>query len=232
MRTCCKCQDTKDDNCFYPVSGGKYFDSLCKRCRNIHVQKWRKENHNKIIKQQKKYFIKNKEKIIKYKKEEYQKNIEKYKEKGKLYRKNNRKKFLEYAKMYLQNPKNKKRKNERRRERYKTDIKYKLECNLRNRIRIAIKRGFKSKTTINLLGCSLEYLKQHLESQFKPGMTWKNYGFGDNKWHIDHIKPCSSFDLSKPEEQCKCFNYKNLQPLWQHDNLTKSNKILSILLET
>ena len=74
---------------------------------------------------------------------------------------------------------------------------------------------------MKLLGCSLDFLKQYLEFQFKKGMSWSNYG----KWHIDHIKPCASFDLSKPNEQHKCFNYINLQPLWAIDNLRKKDKI-------
>ena len=73
-----------------------------------------------------------------------------------------------------------------------------------------------------LIGCSLEELKKHLESQFKPGMSWKNRG--RNGWHIDHIKPCASFDLSKSEEQHKCFHYSNLQPLWAKENLRKGIK--------
>ena len=53
-------------------------------------------------------------------------------------------------------------------------------------------------------------------------MTWKNQGrFG---WHIDHIVPCSKFDLSDPDQQKECFNYKNLQPLWAKENILKSNK--------
>ena len=75
-----------------------------------------------------------------------------------------------------------------------------------------------SESTKKLLGCSIEFLKQHLESQFTDGMNWANYG----KWHIDHILPCASFDKSKPEEQSKCFNYSNLQPLWALDNMCKS----------
>jgi hypothetical protein len=54
-------------------------------------------------------------------------------------------------------------------------------------------------------------------------MTWQNYGYYG--WHIDHIKPCASFDLRKPSEQRKCFHYSNLQPLWAKDNLQKSDKI-------
>ena len=51
-------------------------------------------------------------------------------------------------------------------------------------------------------------------------MTWKNHGI----WHVDHIRPCASFDLTKDEEQRECFHYKNLQPLWGPDNLAKGSK--------
>ena len=51
-------------------------------------------------------------------------------------------------------------------------------------------------------------------------MSWDNYG----DWHIDHIRPCCSFDLSKIEEQEKCFHYSNLQPLWAEENMTKGGK--------
>lgn len=66
-------------------------------------------------------------------------------------------------------------------------------------------------------------LKKHLEKQFQNGMTWKNHT--KDGWHIDHIIPCSFFDLSDPEQQKECFNYKNLQPLWAEDNLSKGNNI-------
>jgi hypothetical protein len=55
-------------------------------------------------------------------------------------------------------------------------------------------------------------------------MSWENYGLYG--WHIDHILPCSSFDLLKPEEQRKCFHWSNMQPLWARDNLRKSAKII------
>jgi hypothetical protein len=103
--------------------------------------------------------------------------------------------------------------------RYKKDINFRLTCILRARVKSVLRGKNKSEHTLKLLGCSLNKLKQHLEKQFKPGMTWKNYGL----WHIDHIKPCAKFDLSKPSEQRKCFNYKNLQPLWAIDNLRKSD---------
>jgi len=83
--------------------------------------------------------------------------------------------------------------------------------------------------TIELIGCSVDFLKDYLESQFKDGMSWDNYGNpnGDhtNCWHIDHIIPCSSFVLTDPEQQKKCFHYTNLQPLWAKDNIRKHAKL-------
>jgi hypothetical protein len=101
--------------------------------------------------------------------------------------------------------------------RRKIDINFRLTMNLRKRIWDALKRNSKSKHTLELLGCSIDKLKQYLESQFKEGMSWSNYG----KWHVDHIRPCASFDMSKVEEQKKCFHYTNLQPLWALENIRK-----------
>ena len=103
----------------------------------------------------------------------------------------------------------------------KSNIKNKITHNLRCRINVAVKRATKSKKTMELIGISIENLWIHLEKNFKPGMTRENYGL----WHVDHIRPCSSFDLSKPEEQSKCFHYSNLSPLWAEENLKKGNKL-------
>jgi hypothetical protein len=78
-------------------------------------------------------------------------------------------------------------------------------------------RGKKSASTLALLGCAADELKVHLESLFQPGMSWENYG----KWHVDHRRPCASFDLVDPAQQRECFHYTNLQPLWALDNLQK-----------
>ena len=103
--------------------------------------------------------------------------------------------------------------------RYQTDNIFRLTKNLRRRIQLALKGKNKSQSTLELLGCSIENLKKHLEKQFKEGMNWSNHSV--HGWHIDHIKPCASFDLSKPEEQAKCFHYTNLQPLWAEENQRK-----------
>ena len=94
---------------------------------------------------------------------------------------------------------------------------------VRSRVyRVLIKKNIKKcNSTLNLLGIdNINILKNHLEKQFKEGMTWDNYGL----WHIDHIKPCASFDLICPVQQLACFHYKNLQPLWALENLQKSAK--------
>jgi hypothetical protein len=67
-------------------------------------------------------------------------------------------------------------------------------------------------------------LRDYLEAKFTEGMTLDNHG----KWHIDHIKPCASFDLLHKKQQRKCFHYKNLQPLWAHENLSKGAKTLYV----
>ncbi len=88
---------------------------------------------------------------------------------------------------------------------------------------MALKRNYRSGSAIEMLGCSVAELRTHLESKFLPGMTWENYGM--HGWHIDHIQPCASFDLTKPEEQAKCFHYTNIQPLYKNQSFIKSDKI-------
>lgn len=107
---------------------------------------------------------------------------------------------------------------EYKKKRYHTDPRYKLTCTLRNRFREAIKKNFKRSSVLDLVGCSMEELKQHLESQFKQGMTWNNHGVGDGKWHIDHIIPLSVFDDPQSKQ---AWSKDNLQPLWGSENCSK-----------
>jgi len=97
---------------------------------------------------------------------------------------------------------------------------YRIRHNLSIRLNVLLKGKSRTYSTIKLIGCSINKLKQYLEKQFRPGMSWSNYG----KWHVDHIKPCASFNLSSPEEQKLCFHYTNLQPLWAKDNIAKGCK--------
>ena len=105
---------------------------------------------------------------------------------------------------------------------HETPIHAKIAVNLRNRINLALYGKNKSASTQKLIGCTITELFDYLQAQFAEGMTWENHG--RNGWHIDHIRPCASFDLSDPEQQRQCFHYSNLQPLWAADNLSKGSK--------
>lgn len=103
------------------------------------------------------------------------------------------------------------------------EMNYYIASKLRARVRAALNhRGIKKKNkTFSLVGISsIDELKKHIETQFKPGMNWKNT-------ELDHIIPCASFDLTKEEEQKKCFHYSNLQPLWPSENRKKWKKIIA-----
>jgi hypothetical protein len=106
--------------------------------------------------------------------------------------------------------------------------KAKLLLYLRNRLNSAIKRGSKQGSAVRDLGCSIDELKAHLEKQFKTGMTWDNWG----EWHIDHIIPLASFNLTDREQLLKAVNFSNLQPLWAKENILKRDKILNQLPST
>jgi hypothetical protein len=116
-----------------------------------------------------------------------------------------------------------KNKSRRKKERIKTDIVFKLSVNLRSRLRMAIKRNQKVGSAVKDLGCSIFEFKLYIEKLFESGMNWENWSL--NGWHIDHIKPLSSFDLTNREQLLQACHYTNLQPLWAVDNLKKSNNI-------
>lgn len=102
-----------------------------------------------------------------------------------------------------------------------------IKSALRARLCTILKRsnGSKSGKMVELIGCTMPFLRAYLESLWKEGMSWNSYGYGRGHWVIDHVIPCDNFNLLDPEEQRKCFNYKNLQPLWWEENAVKSNKI-------
>ena len=96
---------------------------------------------------------------------------------------------------------------------------------MRSRMHRVLKGNHKTQSTEALLGCSFEYAKSYLEQRFQPGMSWDNYGI----WHIDNIKPCAQFDLTRPEEQRTCFHITNLQPLWGRITLVREIVIRIII---
>ncbi len=200
-----------------------------KKCNKCKIEKflsefWRNVNNKNgycnfcidcMKKQHKIWLLKNPNKMKKLNQEWAKKNRAKRRQYKKQYRQQNLIRIRQYEKNY-------------RAKKIDTDINFKIACNLRSRIKIALKKNYKNSSTIELLDCSIGFLKRYIEKQFKKSMTWKNWGRGwynKQEWHIDHIKPCASFDLSKLEAQRKCFNYKNLQPLWAEENRNKGKEI-------
>lgn len=114
-------------------------------------------------------------------------------------------------------------KREAKKRRMKNDIDYRLKVRISQKIRTTINGKKLYNHSLDLLGCSVKEAREHLQRQFKPGMTWDNWGV--KGWHIDHIIPISSFDFTDIEQQRRCFHYTNLQPLWWIDNIMKADKI-------
>ena len=196
---------------------------------------YREQNKENKAKTDKQYCLKNKEKVLKYKKDYYQKNKTILQEKHKIYREEKADEIREYR---LKNrdrirevnrawgKKNIKRILKYAKNKRETDIQFRIRESIRNRINSAIvyQKTTKQGSSLKLLGCSIQNAKEHLEKQFKEGMSWENYGH--KTWHIDHILPCASFDLTDPEQQKKCFHYTNLQPLWAKENISKGKRII------
>ena len=187
--------------------GQKYYQ-LNKDEIKLRTKKWRENNNEYYKESMKKYFKNNKERLLKENKKRYELNKEKILEKCKEYRKANKQKYKEYSKEY-------------QKQRRKKDQLFKLKSNLRTRTSQAFRnKGYSKNTkTQDMLGVDWEVAKQHIERQFKKGMSWDNYG----EWHIDHIIPLAS--ANTPERLKKLCHYTNLQPMWAVDNLIKSDSI-------
>jgi hypothetical protein len=204
------------------------------------ILEWNRKSKNKKSKYQikeyrKKTYLKNKlksnieskiwrlnnlEKAKEYQKIYRQNNKEKAKNNNKIWRLNNKQLKKEKAKEY--NKKNKDKINKYIKNKKQTNPLFKLRCNIATLIRMSIKKqGYnKQSKTCEILGCSYEDFKQHLERQFLKGMSWDNR----SEWHLDHIYPVS---LAKDEaEIIKLNHYTNFQPMWAAENLIKGNKII------
>ena len=181
---------------------------------------YRNREHNKqtISKQAKQWAFDNQKRLKEYKHNWYKLNKKRTSVQRREYRASRAYEKATYDKIYRAH--NRDRINLYIRNKKKKDIMYRLRCKLRSRIQKALKKNWKSGSSIDLLGCSIEKYKSYLESLFQIGMTWNNQG----KWHIDHKRPISSFNLINSSQQRKCFNYKNTQPLWQRENLAKGDK--------
>lgn len=185
-------------------SGNLKLRNECKECVSNYNKLYRENNKQKIAYIRNNYYLKNKQREI---------------DRAVKWGKDNKERRKEIRLKWDRDNKEKKNSYSSNREKY--DISFKIRRRLSTRIRQAMMGG-KNFRTKNYIGCSLDDLRTYLQSKFKEGMTWDNYGY--NGWHIDHIKPLSLFDLSLEEEKIKAFNYTNLQPLWKDENFKKGNK--------
>lgn len=172
---------------------------------------WKSQNPEKVKASNRKGYIKNHHKYqSRWLSEEAKASVREYQ----------RKRPVEIKRKYAR---------EKMKRRRDSDLGFRLLCNLRRRVNDFVSGKSKSAPTMALLGIDLKGLKRHLEDQFSHGMSWDNYGkvsaMDPLKWHIDHIIPCSWFNLEDPNQQRDCFNYRNLQPMWGIENIIKNGRI-------
>lgn len=209
VKTCIKCEVEKPVADFYIRTESGKIRNSCKECDAKKGRRWAEKNRDKTRKSGRKW----REKNIVAAREGSRRWSEKNKERVRIKSRNwwlkNRERARRNVRIW----------------RAKTGEKqtlWRVAHYCRVRLRKVLKGRDKSYSTRSLLGCRADQLKAHLEKQFKPGMTWENYGL--KGWHIDHIKPCAKFDLTDPEQQKQCFHYTNLQPLWAGENIEKGAK--------
>ena len=242
-KVCSKCKKEKERKEFSLDRGQK--DELQPRCKSCvkayyeankkkiveRIKAYNEANKEKIAEQKKAYNEANKEKIAAQNKAYHETNKEKIAERKKAYKQSNKEKIAAQNKAYREDNKEKiaayRKDNKEKiaayhRARHKSDPIYNLSCRCRGRISAAIRaKGFKKTTkTAEMLGCDWEFLKSHIESQFKDGMSWENR----KEWHIDHIIPLAS--ASSEDDIIRLCHFSNLQPLWAEDNLRKKNRIV------
>lgn len=224
------------------------FPNYKKVCENVLIKKricdknYRKNNKQKYKTYFSEYYVNNRDKKIEYQKNYKKNNIDQIKESQRKYAKKNRIKKKQYDKLYRDKNADKLKirskiyrssKNGKDKKLQWSKLDYKNKKYMyawRRLLYFHLRRTGQIKTdrTHKLLKYSYNQLKQRIECQFKPGMSWKNYG----EWHIDHKKPLSSFPINTPPHITNALC--NLQPLWSTTriingivyvgNLNKNNK--------
>lgn len=213
LRLCTRCRQEKPatrEN-FAPHKLGKYgLSPRCRPCRKLDDAELRGRADQKA--RQKAWRDANKEKV---------------REANRAYRDAGYKSTEAVAKWRRDNLDHARRQDARRiRERRSTDPAFALLERMRGQVR-RMASGKGSRSTMDLLGFSVEELRVHLQRQFKRGMGWHNM----KDWEIDHIIPVAAFNIETVDcpDFRACWALTNLQPLWKHENRAKSAKVLTLL---
>ena len=232
MKTCKKCNIEKEMTLFKKVKDAKDgYSNSCKECDAIANREYKNKNKDKVAKKKKEWREKNKDHISKmdkiwrkenkeHRQEYISLNKEHRQEYERKWREENKESISERGKKYYSE--NKDKVNDRIKNRMKTDNLFKLKANTGNMIRKSLRciNSRKSNKTSEILGCSFEEFKLHLESQFEDWMTWDNRalynGELDYGWDIDHKIPLASAETE--EDIIRLNHYTNLQPLCSYTN--------------
>lgn len=214
--TCRTCGERKPREAFYAKLSSKLgIRNECKQCQCLRSKIWKSKNHDKKRESDRKWKEQNRGRLAIWRQQNPHIN-----QKSAKTRRRRLNEDEEYHRHYYQ------MRSKRHNERMKTDVQYKIRGQLRSRFKKVLRKARISKTNhvLTLLGLSLDNFTKYIESQFKPGMTWKNHDL--KGWHLDHIRPLASFDLTKEEDQRQAFHYTNYQPLWASENLSKGAKFV------
>ena len=216
MKSCKECNSTDNKKHKWyagPTCRACYYKTYHTKNRDKHLnemKEYRENNKEKCKELKDAWYEENKEKAALKKREWLDNNLEYVAEHKKEYNKTNRDKIYKAHRQYVSM-------------KMETDVNFKLAVNLRSRFSSAIKNNHKSGSAVDDLGCSIDEFKNYLESKFVDDMSWSNYNH--KTWHIDHIRPLSSFDLTNRDELLKACHYTNMQPLWAKDNLSKGKRL-------
>lgn len=221
-KTCTTCGTEKTISEFYKQSKKK--DGLCPICKTCVKQQHKAyniKNKEAVKKLKADYNLANKAHLKEVARQYYQTHKQEFYERQAKWTKENPEKARASSKKYVSSVKGINKRREYQKARLKIDASYKFVRNLRSQLNKIMRRNSTVKVTgsMQLVGCSSQALLKHLEDQFTEGMSLDNYGYYG--WHIDHIRPCASFELTDPEQQKQCSHYTNLQPLWWYDNFSK-----------
>lgn len=225
-KECIRCHKVKPLLEFYFRKQAQKYRNVCKQCFILQCKLKQLPNREQYIQRSKQWRIDNPQRDDENHKKWKMKNPNYDKQKSKQWNQEHPQQKKENDKRWYST--NKKHVNQYYQAKRQIDYTFKLLGNIRSRINRALQKNWKAGHTVELLGCTILEWKQHLEQQFTGGMSWNNYGNKTSQWSVDHIIPCSVFDLSDPVEQKQCFHYTNTQPMWHIDNIKKGNKILQM----